>query len=448
MSTQERYTFSAEYQRKLLALMLRDNVLDLYPGLIRPDYFTSAAMRDCAAAMIDYHAAYNLLPTFDAVSALLADTGAKADPAVALLSELSGLTVAEAPHIIDTVVSFTRHVAYAQARKASLDDLKEGKYQDIHQRMRDAEQVGRNVRDAGIDYWNDLSRLTWSRSGDTVGTGIPKLDDCLGGGLAAGELGVVLAGTGKFKTGTLVNFAVGALKQGVDVVFLSHEVKERVLAHRFDKCLFMADGVEYSKLADTVRERIEEYRRSIFGRLYIKRWSPDTATVDDMRAYLYHLQATERCSFRRRRTLLIVDYGQKMKPLRRYGEKRHEMIDNYRQLISLGEEFDCGVWSAAQATRASSDKDVLDVTDMSEAYAVCADADIILTLTAKKDEERRGSMRFYLAKVREAMGFRTITVNVDKERMQITSPCEAPAPQKSKLFPGQEAHASGAVRVK
>src|SRR5690606_17770851 len=102
------------------------------------------------------------------------------------------------------------------------------------------------------------------------------LDRMIKGGLATGEVGAIEGKAKGFKTGVMINFGKNALLEGADVVHITLELREDIVASRYDGCLF---GMRAPKvLPEEILREVEELRGRMKQRLYIKGWPIDTAT--------------------------------------------------------------------------------------------------------------------------------------------------------------------------
>ena len=126
------------------------------------------------------------------------------------------------------------------------------------------------------DFGHDWTRQTHSRLANAcapdyeprVPTGVFHLDKCIGGGLKAGELGILLGLPKGFKSGTLLNFAYSALKisNGLHVCYITLELDEELVGVRFDvRCAMMtkeqllADPEKFSRV---LKSRMDTVIRS------------------------------------------------------------------------------------------------------------------------------------------------------------------------------------------
>src|SRR5690606_2114195 len=130
-------------------------------------------------------------------------------------------------------------------------------------------------------------------SRDCVPTGIKELDkkDILNGGLAKGELGCVIAATGTGKSHWLTFLGANALKAGVDVLHYTFELSETAVGVRYDSNLCNINSNQIIDRQDEVREIYSGMKG--LGRLFIKEYPTNTASIYTLRAHVERLALTK-----------------------------------------------------------------------------------------------------------------------------------------------------------
>lgn len=437
------YSFGRQYQAKLLSMMIRvDGFLTRYRSLIKPAYFEGEAFQDCCRVLLEYEYKFGTKPTLAALAVAIRELALQdqrrarhAGKYDEVLAEIDSATFEEQDDITERIIAFAKRAAIAQALHDCIEDLAQGKLDGCVDRVLAAQRVGEGLFDTGTEFFNDVSWLDFRREEHAHATGIRTLDNFLHGGLAQGELGIVFAPPSCFKTGTLINFAAHAVSMGTTVAFASLELGEAQIAGRFSKRLI---GPAYALMqTEDMRTKLNELQKRYDSNLIIKRWPPNTLTPEGLRGWLHKLKDTGKFGLSDKKCMVVVDYAQLLLP-QKNSENRHENVRaNYQSLLRLADEFSCPVWSAVQATRfgaqklngggpddkpakKGADPKYLQVSDISECFAVAADADVIISLNATRDEFAKNELRIHLAKVREAESGRTIRAAVDYDAMRLT----------------------------
>ena len=152
------------------------------------------------------------------------------------------------------------------------------------------------------------------------------MDEITGGGGGRGEIGVVIAPTGVGKSMVLVHLGAEAVKAGMTVVHYTLELKDTVIASRYDSCI---TGIPLNELMDR-KEEIREYLRDIDGTLIVKEYPTKTATTNTIRAHLQKLKQQDIVP-----DMIIVDYADLLKTLSTRSEKREELESIYEELRAI-----------------------------------------------------------------------------------------------------------------
>jgi replicative DNA helicase len=110
----------------------------------------------------------------------------------------------------------------------SSSSTKGGEFASFFRAVRRLKPLWQGVKSAA----EEMDRYTQGDYGDRVGTGIPKLDRRLRGGMRAGEMLLIGAPTGGGKTSFVAQVAVSAAAKGRPVMLVSPEMSIETLAER------------------------------------------------------------------------------------------------------------------------------------------------------------------------------------------------------------------------
>jgi hypothetical protein len=135
--------------------------------------------------------------------------------------------------------------------------------------------------------------------------------------------------------------------------------------------------------------------KNIDGRLLIKYYPPKTASVQTLHAHI------ESCILQGYTPdLIIVDYGDLVKPIGGFKEIRHQLENIYEDLRSLAGEFKIPIWTASQANRSALDEEIIGGEKISESFAKLMVADFVISLSRKIQDKIGGTGRWHVIKNR------------------------------------------------
>jgi len=263
-------------------------------------------------------------------------------------------------------------------------------YDEIRGKIDNALKLG-SENNFGYDYLADFERRFEVKARNPVSTGWKVIDGITGGGLGSGELGVVIAPTGVGKSMALVHLGAQAVKAGKTVVHYTLELADTVVATRYDSCI---TGVNLSDVF-TKKEEIYEDIKDIEGRLIVKEYPTKTATTQTLRNHIERLIARDI-----KPDMVIVDYGDLLRPVDKRKEKRNELESIYEEMRGIAQTINCPVWTASQTNRTGLNAEVITMESISEAFNKCFVSDFIFTISRTIDDRATNEGRVFVAKNR------------------------------------------------
>jgi len=293
----------------------------------------------------------------------------------------------------DKALDFCKKQALKDALEKSVELIESENYESVISIMKDAISRGEPATIGHVFF--DDHELRFSKvSRVTCPTGIPQIDkkDVLNGGLARGELGVIIAPTGVGKSHFLVSVGAEALRVGKNVIHYTFELSEKAVGIRYDSNLC---NIPSNEVIDRKDEVLKIYEEVEFGRLVIKEYPTGSATVMTIRNHIEKLLLKSFVP-----SLIIIDYADIMRSSRKFDSLRHELKLIYEDLRNLGMDLGVPIWTASQSNREAADKPVVGLENMSEAYGKAMVADIVFSLSRKPLEKSSGYGRLFVAKNR------------------------------------------------
>lgn len=327
----------------------------------------------------------------------------------------------------DKSLDFCRKQALKAALENAVDQMQAEKYESIVDSIRSAVLVG-TAPALGHDFFTDYEARFTRLQRNCVATGLEDLDrkEILNGGLGAGEIGVIVAATGVGKSHFLTMLGANALKQGKNVLHYTFELSETAVGVRYDSNLC---DMESNQVIDRKEEVMEKYREmKQLGRLIIKEFPTNTASIYTVRSHVERLDVK---GFRP--DVIIIDYADIMRSTRQYDSLRHELKLIYEELRGFASEKGIPVWTASQSNKEGSNSDVVDLSNMSEAYGKAMVADVVLSISRKSHEKATGWGRLFVAKNRAGRDGLVFPIKIDTARSNFEIAGQAGNMEETKL---------------
>lgn len=269
------------------------------------------------------------------------------------------------------------------------------------------------------DHYNYLKtdRFTIEKESKAkrIPTGIEEIDQCLRGGLEAGELCIILAPPERGKTMAMVNMGAHAMQQGLLVYHSTHEIGADHVAQRYDKRLTMMDADQLMKNPEDLHKALRKLTK-VGGELVIKDFAAKDAKLDDLNSSIVSF-ISER---KRKPDLIIVDYADLMSSGKGLSD-RFEIAAIYKGLRRMAQSLKIPIITGSQGNRKSMDKLTVTMKDFAEDISKAATGDVIITLCQTPEEEEDKMMRLHIAKSRRRPGHPTFRVMCDGETQFIGS---------------------------
>jgi len=388
--------YGKSFQEKLCMLILDDrSFADQIEEVLDVSFLELNYLKLFLNKIFAYRKKYGVHPSRDIIKTILRseldnenELTAKQTREFYVRSQVTTLNDVE--YIKDTSLDFCKKQNLKSAMVKSIGLLQNSSFDEISQVINDSLKLGMD-NEEGYDYKKDFEERFKPRFRNPITSGWPLLDDLCRGGLGQKELGEVIAPTGAGKSMALVHLGTQALREGKTVVHYTLELQDTVVASRYDSCL---TKIPLESLT-AFKEKIYEEVQDITGRLIIKEYPTKTASTQTIRNHLEKL--------RMRNTtidMIIVDYGDLLRPVRYLKEKRNELESIYEELRAIAAEYVCPVWTASQTNRSGLNAEVITMESISEAFNKCFVADFIFSISRTVEDKVTNTGRLFVAKNR------------------------------------------------
>jgi archaellum biogenesis ATPase FlaH len=314
--------------------------------------------------------------------------------------------------------NFSRHKGLERAILASADLLEQGDYGPVEKLIKDAIQISLN-KDMGTDYFEDpRSRLEGLKnSNGQISTGWPSVDKKLYGGFNRGELNIWCAASGGGKSLFLANLGCNWALNGLNVLYLTFELSEALVAMRMDSMLTNVPTREIFRNLDDVELKVKMMGKSA-GSVQIK-YMPSGKNANDIRAYLKEYQVKKG----HKPDILLIDYLDLMMPMSvKVSPSDLFVKDKYvsEELRNLAMETQCVVCTASQLNRAAVEEIEFDHSHISGGLSKIQTADNVIGIFTSRAMKERGRYQIQFMKTRSSSGVgQKVDLEFDLESLRI-----------------------------
>jgi len=409
--------FGKSFQEKLCQLILEERPFaDQMQEVMQTSFLELHYLQVFVRKIFEYRIKYKSHPSYDTLTTILrTDLENESEIIQKQVREyfarltVNKFNVRDADFVKDTSVDFCKKQVLKEAILKSVKLLQKSSFAEIQTLINEAMLLGLD-NEFGHELIKDFEERYKPRPRNPVSTGWDPIDAIIKTGLGQKELGVVIAATGGGKSQVLVHLGAVALLLGKTVVHYTLELADIVVGQRYDSRL---TGFGLNELTE-YKEEVYEKLSTVPGKLIIKEYPGRSATTNTIRNHLEKLrQSGEEIG------LIIVDYGDLLKPINVTKEKRHDLETIYEELRVIAQEELCPVWTASQTNRSGLNADIITMESISEAFSKCFPADFIFSVSRTIDDKKANSGRIFIAKNRNGIDGVVYPAYIDWSRVKI-----------------------------
>tara|TARA_Y100001937_G_C7131022_1_gene337381 strand:- start:738 stop:2108 length:1371 start_codon:yes stop_codon:yes gene_type:complete len=409
--------YGKSFQEKLTRLVLDDRQFaDQIGEVIDVGFFETKYLQVFNRKIFEYKEKYGTHPTRSILETILrTELDAENDLVKQQVRDFFARAqtneeeVRDSEYVKEHALEFCKKQKLKEAMIKSVELLKDNSFEKIKSTLDDALKLGTDT-DFGYDYLLDFERRFELKSRNPVTTGWEEMDKIMKDGLGKGELGVVVAPTGAGKSMALVHLGTQAIKQGLNVVHYTLELQDTVVGSRYDSCI---TGFGLNSLMG-LKEEIYEKIKDMSGGLIIKEYPTKSASTQTLRAHLEKLRKREVPI-----DMIIVDYGDLLRPVSAQKEKRNELESIYEEMRGIAQEYECPVWTASQTNRSGLNADVITMESISEAFNKCFVADFICSISRTAEDKAANTARMFVAKNRNGIDGLVYPMYMDTRNIEL-----------------------------
>jgi replicative DNA helicase len=231
-------------------------------------------------------------------------------------------------------------------------------YDKAEQLIREALQVG-IVEEGSSDVFSNLDEVLNEDYRHPIPIGIPGIDRLLKGGLAKGEIGVVLAPTGVGKSTMLTKIANHAFNLGYNVLQIFFEDNPKIIQRKHITLWTKIHPDELSIKKDDVLKKVKEVKETMTNKLILQKYPSDTMTMLQIKNSIRKMTADGI-----KIDLVLLDYIDCVVPDKNLGDEWKSEGSVMRAFEAMCHEMDIVGWTATQGNRSSISSEVVTTDQM------------------------------------------------------------------------------------
>jgi len=332
--------------------------------VIEQHYFENKYFKIIIQMIREYYKKYESTPSFDTLEQI-----AKSEISQELAAKIVLDTIKQVKEAPFEGVTFVQEKALKFCKQQELQKVM-GKaqkiidggefenYDTLEEMVREALQVG-EVDKGTEDVFHNLDEVLNDDFRHPVPMGIPSIDKLLKGGLAKGEIGVILAPTGVGKSTLLTKVANHAFNLGYNVLQIFFEDNPKIIQR---KHFTLWTGISPDELAnkkDEVMKKITEIKETMPNKLVLKKLPSDTMTMLQIKNQLRKMIAEGN-----KIDMVLLDYIDCVVPDKNLGDEWKSEGSVMRGFEAMCHELNIVGWTATQGNRSSISSEVVTTDQM------------------------------------------------------------------------------------
>jgi replicative DNA helicase len=353
------------FQVQLISQLIIDkSFANSIMDVLDPGYFDNKYFKIIIQLTKEYYKKYESTPSFETLEQLIKSEITQELVAKIVLDTLK--QVKDAPFegsmfVQEKALKFCKQQELQKVMEKAQKIISEGdfeSYDKVEGLVRDALQVGQT--DSGItDIFSGLDEVLNEDYRHPIPMGIPGIDKLLKGGLAKGEIGVILAPTGVGKTTILTKIANTAFNLGYNVLQIFFEDNPKIVQR---KHFTLWTGIEPDNLnqhRETVMTKVEEIKNTMQNRLILQKLASDTYNMTNIKNMVRKMIADGT-----KIDLIMLDYIDCVTPESSSKDEWKAEGSVMRGFEAMCHELNLVGWTATQGNRSSISSEVVTTDQM------------------------------------------------------------------------------------
>ena len=368
--------------------------------VIESSYFDNKYFKIILQMIKEYHLKYETTPNFDTLEQIV-----KSEISQELVAKIVFDTlkqIKDAPFegssfVQEKALKFCKQQELQKAMDKAQKIITEGdfeSYDKVEGLVREALQVG-EVDKGTTDIFTGLDTVLEEDYRHPIPMGIPGIDKLLKGGLAKGEIGVILAPTGVGKTTILTKIANTAFNMGYNVLQIFFEDNPKIVQR---KHFTIWTGIEPDNLAnhkEEVMSKITEIKDTMQNKLILKKMASDTMTMNNIKNQIRKMIADGN-----KIDLVLLDYIDCVLPESTSKDEWKAEGSVMRGFEGMCHELDLVGWTATQGNRSSISSEVVTTDQMGGSIKKAQVGHVIITVAKSLQQKEMNLATIAITKSR------------------------------------------------
>jgi replicative DNA helicase len=348
--------------------------------VIENNYFENKYFKIIIQMIREYYIKYDHTPSFEtleqvAKSELQQETAVKV--VLDTIKKIKDAPIDGVDFVQEKALKFCKQQELQKVMKKAQKIIDGGEFENydtLEELVREALLVGSKDTSA-MDVFSNLDQVLDEDYRHPIPMGIPGIDRLLKGGLAKGEIGVILAPTGVGKSTLTTKIANHAFNLGFNVLQVFFEDNPKVIQRKHFTLWTKIHPDELSDKKEEVMSKVKEIKETMSNELILKKLPSDTRTMLQIKNEVRKMIADGT-----KIDMIILDYIDCVVPDKNLGDEWKSEGSVMRAFEAMCHELNIVGWTATQGNRSSISSDVVTTDQMGGSIKKAQVGHVIITV--------------------------------------------------------------------
>jgi replicative DNA helicase len=368
--------------------------------VIESTYFENKYFRLFVQMVKEYYSKFEHSPSFETIQ-----QKAKSEISQELLLKITLDTISDIQNVTEEGTQFVQEKALKFCKQQELQKVMDKakkiidhgefeNYDTLEEMVRGALQVGNVDRGTG-DVFQDLDEVLADDYRHPIPMGIPGIDNLLKGGLAKGEIGVILAPTGVGKSTFTTKIANHAFNLGYNVLQIFFEDNPKIIQRKHITLWTEIHPDDLTENRKDVIEKVKHIQATRKNKLILKKLPSDTVTMNQIKNQIRKMIAEGN-----KVDMIILDYIDCVVPDKMLGDEWKSEGSVMRAFEAMCHELDLAGWTATQGNRNSISSEVVTTDQMGGSIKKAQVGHVIITVAKSLQQKEMNLATIAITKSR------------------------------------------------
>jgi replicative DNA helicase len=348
--------------------------------VIENNYFENKYFKIIIQMVKEYYTKYDHTPSFDTLeqitkSELQQETASKI--VLDTIKKIKDAPIDGVAFVQEKALKFCKQQELQKVMKKAQKIIDGGEFENydtLEELVREALMVG--SKDTSLmDVFSNLDQVLDDDYRHPIPMGIPGIDRLLKGGLAKGEIGVILAPTGVGKSTILTKISNHAFNLGFNVLQIFFEDNPKVIQRKHYTLWTKIHPDELSERREEVIQKVRQIEETMPNKLDLKKLPSDTKTMNQIKNEIRKMIADGT-----KVDMVVLDYIDCVVPDKNLGDEWKSEGSVMRGFEAMCHELNLVGWTATQGNRSSISSEVVTTDQMGGSIKKAQVGHVIITV--------------------------------------------------------------------